>query len=216
MRKSKYFNMKKGFGKVLIGILLILVLVGVVFALIIVLKGSPEESEKCGNGVCGVGENNINCPQDCKIISKCGNNVCEKGEGCYTCPEDCKCESGQYCSEEQNSCIEPVCGNGKCEIYESPENCCLDCPCTIPGEECNETSKSCEISPFALNDSIVLGLVKNYVENEGKTIKTMEIYATSEYNGELVKLVRVNTNEDDWPLTLAVEENQTVFELPTA
>jgi len=34
----------------------------------------------CGNNRCEAGENNNNCPQDCKPV--CGNNVVEKGEQC--------------------------------------------------------------------------------------------------------------------------------------
>lgn len=34
----------------------------------------------CGDGVCGPGENNNNCPQDCSAV--CGNGVLEAGEEC--------------------------------------------------------------------------------------------------------------------------------------
>ncbi len=41
----------------------------------------------CGNGACEVGENIINCGQDCTAI--CGNAVCESAEK-FVCPIDCK------------------------------------------------------------------------------------------------------------------------------
>ncbi len=142
MIKSKQINMKKGFWKIWIGVGLFLILAILIFVLILNLKGPTK---KCGNGICEIGENNSNCPQDCKIISHCGNGICETGEGCYNCPEDCKCGLGEYCSEKNNSCVKPVCGNGICEIYENPDNCCLDCPCTIPGEFCSNETYKCEM-----------------------------------------------------------------------
>lgn len=44
-------------------------------------------SEVCGNGVCGTGENEINCAQDC-IVYRCGNGICEGNEAA-DCPQDC-------------------------------------------------------------------------------------------------------------------------------
>jgi len=42
----------------------------------------------CGNGVCGTGETEASCPQDC-VIEVCGNGVCGTGEDELTCPADC-------------------------------------------------------------------------------------------------------------------------------
>ncbi|MCS7123543.1 MAG: DUF87 domain-containing protein, partial [Candidatus Aenigmarchaeota archaeon] len=49
------------------------------------------EEVVCGNNICdsNYGENNENCPLDCRAQPICGNNVCELGETPYTCPEDC-------------------------------------------------------------------------------------------------------------------------------
>ena len=51
---------------------------------------AQEQSYKCGNGVCEVGENGYMCPADCSAEEgECGNNVCEGREDCVTCPSDC-------------------------------------------------------------------------------------------------------------------------------
>ena len=48
---------------------------------------------KCGNGVCGSGENYCNCPKDCASEPEviCGNAKCEAGESTANCSTDCPC-----------------------------------------------------------------------------------------------------------------------------
>lgn len=64
------------------GILIILILV-IGFFVLRVYNKSP-----CGNGICGTGETNTNCPEDCPV-NNCGNGVCNSGETIATCPQDC-------------------------------------------------------------------------------------------------------------------------------
>jgi len=49
----------------------------------------------CGDNICESekGENEINCPQDCKAF--CGNNQCEKNENYQNCPTDCCAREGE-------------------------------------------------------------------------------------------------------------------------
>ncbi len=71
---------------------------------------------KCGDGICGIGENPFNCPKDCKI--SCTNGETRQ----YTCPDGTKVS---WC----------VCNNNKWACIISPENKChkechkdSDCP----------------------------------------------------------------------------------------
>jgi len=43
----------------------------------------------CGNGVCEIGEDFLNCPSDCEV-PKCGNHMCELSENYLNCPKDCE------------------------------------------------------------------------------------------------------------------------------
>jgi hypothetical protein len=43
----------------------------------------------CGNGICEIGEDGVNCPGDCPAGPVCGNGVCEQGEDSVNCPGDC-------------------------------------------------------------------------------------------------------------------------------
>ncbi|MCU0653086.1 MAG: hypothetical protein MUD10_02395 [Candidatus Pacebacteria bacterium] len=43
---------------------------------------------KCGNGICGNGENKCNCPKDCSTTITCGDGKCDSGESA-SCPRDC-------------------------------------------------------------------------------------------------------------------------------
>jgi hypothetical protein len=73
---------------------------------------------KCGNGVCGEGENRCNCPQDCQPqpVSYCGDGQCDSGESCSSCPQDCgTCQVQSYC------------GDGRCSSGEYCSNCPSDC-----------------------------------------------------------------------------------------
>jgi len=61
----------------------------------ILLKNETEIIEKkekiCGNNVCEIGEDFLNCGKDC-VEPVCGNNKCEITENTYNCPKDCKTE----------------------------------------------------------------------------------------------------------------------------
>jgi hypothetical protein len=116
--------------------------------------------DACGcndNGVCEMGENCNNCPNDCisAVDGGCGNGVCEPaiGEDCLTCSNDCAgkqkskpsqqfcCGDGDghnpvgcgdlRCNSGDYSCGSPpspsCCGNLSCEETESQCNCTVDC-----------------------------------------------------------------------------------------
>ena len=64
----------------------------------------------CGNGACEVGENIINCKDDCTAV--CGNSICESSEK-ITCPMDCKegtATTNQYFAtfEQISGCIKLI------------------------------------------------------------------------------------------------------------
>lgn len=45
----------------------------------------------CGDGLCQLGENCLDCPADC--VCQCGDGLCTHGEFCAVCPDDCDCET---------------------------------------------------------------------------------------------------------------------------
>ena len=47
----------------------------------------------CGDGVCDLNEDSLNCDVDCPIY-ECGNNVCEDGETSTSCSRDCRFDEG--------------------------------------------------------------------------------------------------------------------------
>jgi hypothetical protein len=100
-------------------------------------------TETCGNGFCGSGEDSSNCPYDCSGSagsggSYCGNYVCDSGESSSSCPGDCG--SSGYC------------GDYYCDSSESSSSCPSDCGSSGSGSSgycgdsyCNngETTASC-------------------------------------------------------------------------
>ncbi len=128
--------------KNLLTIILVLVAIAV-FLLAVLLMAEllrRPAAEYCGNGVCGLGENEQNCPADCKavVVPVCGNDKCEAGETTFNCPEDCcpklappYCPGGTLISQGTgaNNCPLPptCCGNDKCEGLENKDNCPADC-----------------------------------------------------------------------------------------
>lgn len=109
--------------------------------------GSFPKCAPCGNGVCNIGENKCNCPQDCGSISYtiCGNGVCDSNENNSNCPSDCTricpmpsapyCPNGKLINRENDKygCLMPpsCCGNNLCEENESAINCNVDCVVSI-------------------------------------------------------------------------------------
>ncbi|MCK5511035.1 IPT/TIG domain-containing protein [Candidatus Parcubacteria bacterium] len=74
----------------------------------------PPPPVTCGNGVCDLGEDVVNCPADCGGGAVCGDGVCDASE-CSACVADC---SPADC-----------CPNGVCDavIGEDEGNCSDDC-----------------------------------------------------------------------------------------
>ncbi len=106
------------------------------------------QGSRCGDGICVLGENYENCPQDCSKSVTCGNKKCETGETQENCCIDCGCPSRKRCVDNKCQKIEK-CGNGRCEESENCSTCPQDCrPCKI--EKCgngrceeNENYENC-------------------------------------------------------------------------
>jgi len=90
----------------------------------------------CGDNLCDSagGENNSNCPVDCK----CDNDGrCESpGENLSNCSSDCTCDADTICEAPKEICdyCSPCCGpecnnNDKCDSGENNSSCPLECPC---------------------------------------------------------------------------------------
>lgn len=129
---------------IVIIILLSLIVLVLLAALLISEYTQPRPPVKpyCGNNICETGENEVNCPQDCKVIT-CGDGKCESGETTYNCPADCcpaiappYCPNGTLISQGTgaNNCPLPptCCGNAYCEGKETKDNCPADCKETPP------------------------------------------------------------------------------------
>jgi hypothetical protein len=93
---------------------------------------------KCGNGVCGQGENKCNCPADCK-----STGCATEGQGIYSFDTATQCCSGlkkvsSSAANDYPTCSNiPVadvyshycikCGDGICGTRENKCNCSADC-----------------------------------------------------------------------------------------
>jgi len=106
---------------------------------------------KCGDGVCGVGENKCNCPDDCKTCL-------DVGEGFIGFDSQDKCCEGLVaksdCLLTYDGCSCPKCpcyvclpcGDGVCGPFEHRCNCPEDCPDDF---KCVQTYRSdCEGNPY--------------------------------------------------------------------
>jgi len=73
----------------------------------------------CGDGFCGSGESNDNCPSDC-AAAECGNGICEAGE-----------------SESCDDCVVDGPGGWTCEpsYYGTRDGC--DCNCGVRDPDCD-------------------------------------------------------------------------------
>lgn len=118
-----------------------------------VVPGEPGVDEICNyDGICDwdLGEDEINCPDDCEAAVEpapseaCNNDgVCEPDyEDRENCPGDCTCGDGVCDDKEafaeegdEYSCLddcpelvdEPYCGDGTCDEDEDEESCAVDC-----------------------------------------------------------------------------------------
>src|SRR3989344_8391118 len=107
----------------------------------------------CGNGVCGAGENDNNCPVDCNPV--CGNSVIEAGELCdnsavtngvcdMTSPDACTIDCSAGYEVSGNQCV-LICGNGVCGAGENDNNCPVDCN-PVCGNSVIEAGELCDNS----------------------------------------------------------------------
>ncbi|MGK0359432.1 MAG: hypothetical protein ACI9U2_001734, partial [Bradymonadia bacterium] len=91
--------------------------------------------ERCGDEVCGDGEDCGNCPADCGAC--CGDGQCAGGETCSTCPADCGCPDGEQCNVQQARCIDvcvPQCDGRNCDA----DGCGGECGNCLDNQECND------------------------------------------------------------------------------
>lgn len=105
----------------------------------------------CGDGTCGAGEDQCNCPEDCgdpppnevpnstcqdgldndcDTYTDCDDADCDADPACI-CNDNGVCEEGEDCYNCPGDCIsgggEPGCGNGTCEPGEDCNSCPDDC-----------------------------------------------------------------------------------------
>lgn len=93
-------------------------------------EGPSDADTVCGNGTCEVGENNLECPQDC-TTPKCGNGACEAGETPASCVKDCgnNCPGGTSCPCVSDfDCKIGVCHTSGSNKKSCPQECVEACP----------------------------------------------------------------------------------------
>jgi hypothetical protein len=87
---------------------------------------------RCGDGVCGIGENQCNCKQDCTNGNSCGG--CQYNEACL--PVGTRIKIGgapSYCGADQEF-IQQVGQEESCmNNYECSSNLCVDSQCISQG-----------------------------------------------------------------------------------
>jgi hypothetical protein len=126
------------------------------------------------DGVCEPGENCDSCPTDCPTVPRvCGDGICDPGVGedCLDCPQDCAgLQSGnpnlQYCCGDAGSgannpigCPDPRCNEGDFVCIKNIETaCCGDLTC-----EGGETPCSCELDcgPVSATETQCLDAIDN-------------------------------------------------------
>ena len=114
---------------------------------------------KCGDRVCGKGENKCNCPSDCvqpKTDCLSDRDCVSDGGTCHMCFNkawflgddiqkrsdgfNCQGIGDSLCYCKQGICtVTSICGDGACGIGENPTNCPKDCG-TKGGDECKDSS----------------------------------------------------------------------------
>jgi hypothetical protein len=93
----------------------------------------------CGDGMCSLSENCVNCPQDCGACPPaCGDGTCNGNETCVTCPQDCgPCTmgggGGDPCGGECGGCE-------NCDASQYPPQCVYQC---TEFQTCDPNTKSC-------------------------------------------------------------------------
>jgi len=126
---------------------------------VMVLLNISLKEEVCGDGICAIGENYGNCPQDCPSGGRDG--YCD-GVQDGICDPDCVFfktpEKDPDCVKERS-----ICGNRICETGETQENCCKDCGCpsgyNCIENKCVKTSSPLIYLIFALILAILVAMV---------------------------------------------------------
>ena len=91
---------------------------------------------QCGDGICGIGENVCNCPEDCLPCKKEGERFNEFEEPHARCCPGLVKAFDCFPDDDTGNCICPLCpcyvcikcGDGECGIEENICNCPEDCP----------------------------------------------------------------------------------------
>lgn len=113
-------------------------------------SSSSSGGPRCGNGICEVGEDSLNCHQDCESNGSagpggsggggtCDHPACDTGNTLDPSCDPCAatvCASDDYCCntawdgqcvDEADEMCGPCCGNGECNNSEGCNSCEDDC-----------------------------------------------------------------------------------------
>jgi len=222
----------------------LLLLIIALVAIFYVFNGSRDDNpsipkEKCGDGACEKNENCVSCIKDCacpdnqecskekrRCVDKenstpepkkayCGDGACDAGEGCDNCLKDCPCADNEYCLFDENKCVKYECGDGKCDPFENSMSCCDDCPCTVNGELCNLQAHVCYMPEPVLSQDRAEGLLREYYQNEDKTITEIIKHKIVMVDGKYVRWVQYFVEGEGRKIAV-VSDDEVVDVLPTA
>jgi hypothetical protein len=150
-----------------------------ILVLIVFISGCVQQSPKT------IQESNV-----------CGNNICGATEDCNTCIEDCACKPNEQC-DNIGICRTDVCGDEICSIEESEtQACCEDCRCQS-GEICNKVTQSCQETSIISEDDI-RKIANDYMnENtiDGTVINIIDAY----YKQETLKQANIDCTTEELP-----------------
>lgn len=186
------------FKKIILISILILTFLLVTGILFLVLSEDanyqPPIHPVCGNGICEFGEDEFNCPKDCKEKPQqyCGDGTCGYGESCHNCPKDCGV-CPVVCSDECSYGKKRCSGNyvQTCGNYDSDD--CLEWG---GGIYCSDGCKIIDGRPQCIIHDIILSSINsNYATP--KAYMEFEKQHDWYYKNELRVYVENNGNVEE-------------------
>ena len=166
--------------------------------------GSGGSGTVCGNGICELGENTINCPQDCITNTTCGNGVCDIGENIDNCPQDCGLKGMSHFSIESNL-KEATLARNESKTY------LLWITNNIDKETTASISITGDISPYVTLEKESLTLSARSIESIGIETVISSSALPGVYTGDIV--VTVEGNTQTIPITLTVVSEEVLIDL---